>query len=196
MSKKIVIRRMGQTMKEGTIVRWLAEDGAQIRAGSPVYELEYDKASVEVEAPCDGILHIIAEEGATLPVGETIAEVLEAGETPAASPANKLESVNAEAGPASAEAYGISASAKRMLRQNGVDATLIVPANGRRIMPQDVTAYLNGAKQSTQINAKASPLAKKLAADLDLEISSISAKGRVLAEDILKYVSEKRCISE
>ena len=46
MAKKIVIQRMGQTMKEGTIIRWIKTDGEQVKAGDHIYELEYDKSTV------------------------------------------------------------------------------------------------------------------------------------------------------
>ncbi len=80
MAKNIVIRRMGQTMKEGTITKWLKEDGASVQKDAPLYELEYDKDAVTVDAASGGILKILAGEGETLPVGTTIAKLLEEGE--------------------------------------------------------------------------------------------------------------------
>ena len=55
MGKKIVIQRKGQTMKEGTIGRWLKKDGENVKAGEALYELEYDKANCVIEASADGI---------------------------------------------------------------------------------------------------------------------------------------------
>lgn len=193
MAKKVVIQRMGQTMKEGTIVRWLKAEGDKVAAGDYIYELEYDKSSVEVEAPVDGTLHILAPEGATLPVGTKVAEILGEGETasdaPAASAAVAEAPKAAESAPVS---YGISASAKRMIRQNGLRAEDIRPANGRRIMPADVTAYLNSrGAQSDAAPVKASPLAAKVADKIGLDLHDVPANGRVMAQDIMQYLQNR-----
>lgn len=82
MAKTIVIQRMGQTMKEGTLVKWLKKDGDTVRKGEPLYELEYDKDAVTVESSSDGILRILEEEGKTLPVSTAIAKLYTEGEQP------------------------------------------------------------------------------------------------------------------
>ena len=191
MAKKVVIQRMGQTMKEGTIVRWMKADGESVKAGDHIYELEYDKSTVEVEAPVDGTLHILVEEGATLPVGTKVAEILGEGETAAPAPTAPTAAAEAPAAAgdsAPAVAYGISASAKRMIRQNGLRAEDIRPANGRRIMPADVTAYMNGLNQQTAAPVKASPLAAKVAEKIGLDLHDVPAGNRVMAQDILQYL--------
>ncbi len=108
--KTVTIRRMGQTMKEGTVVKWYKEDGDSVEKGDPIYEMEYDKASVKMESPAAGILKIILESG-TFPVGTVVAEVYENGESindsskmpdtkdcPAQTvPASEAEEVNADA---------------------------------------------------------------------------------------------------
>ena len=82
MAKTVVIQRMGQTMKEGTLVKWLRNNGDTVKKGEPIYDLEYDKASASVESPTDGILEIIVEEGGTHPVGTVVAKIRKAGEAP------------------------------------------------------------------------------------------------------------------
>lgn len=82
MAKTVVIQRMGQTMKEGTLVKWLRNNGDTVKKGEPIYDLEYDKASASVESPADGILEIIVEEGGTHPVGTVVAKIRKAGEAP------------------------------------------------------------------------------------------------------------------
>lgn len=191
MAKKVVIQRMGQTMKEGTIVRWMKADGESVKVGDHIYELEYDKSTVVVEAPVDGTLHILVEEGTTLPVGTKVAEILGEGET---ADATTEPTAAAEAPAASGNsaprcvAYGISASAKRMIRQNGLRAEDIRPANGRRIMPSDVTTYMNGLSQQTATPVKASPLAAKVAEKIGLNLHDVPTGGRVVAQDILQYL--------
>lgn len=189
MAKKVVIQRMGQTMKEGTVVRWLKEEGERVKAGDVLYELEYDKASVEVECPIDGTLHIMAETGATLPVGTPVAEILQAGETASASAARE-EAACAQTGSGAPAAVAVSASAKRMIRQRGLRAEDIRPANGRRIMPADVEAFMS-ASAAPKANVKISPLAAKVAADIGIDPAQVPSSGRVMAQDILAYVQRQ-----
>lgn len=190
MAKKVVIQRMGQTMKEGTVTRWLKEEGETVKAGDRLYELEYDKASVEVESPGDGTLHIMVEAGATLPVGTPVAEILQSGETPSA-PAVKEETGSGSQPAAGAPtAYAVSASAKRMIRQHGLRAEEIRPANGRRVMPTDVEAFMSASGAQRAV-VRASPLAARVAADIGVDPAQVPSHGRVLAQDILAYVQQR-----
>lgn len=68
--------KIGMEMTEGVLARWLADDGAPVRRGQPLYEIETDKVASEIEAPADGVLRRIGEAGATYPVGEPVAELL------------------------------------------------------------------------------------------------------------------------
>ena len=68
--------QMGYDMEEGTVVRWLKEEGALVSKNEPVAEIETDKAVGEFESEVDGsLLKIIANEGTIVPVGQTIAVV-------------------------------------------------------------------------------------------------------------------------
>lgn len=70
--------KIGMEMTEAVLARWLAEDGAAVAKGQPLYELETDKVSNEIDAPVAGRLRRIAEEGATYQVGDPVAELVEA----------------------------------------------------------------------------------------------------------------------
>ena len=190
MAKKIVIQRMGQTMKEGTIIRWIKADGEQVKAGDHIYELEYDKSTVEVEAPADGKLHILVKEGTTLPVGRKVAEILGEGEIAAEAPSTPtVEAAPKSTAESTPVVYGISAVAKRMIRQNGLRVEDIRPANGRRIMPADVTAYMNSRNAPAETApVKASPLAAKVADKIGLDLHNVPSGGRVMAQDIMQYL--------
>ena len=190
MAKKIVIQRMGQTMKEGTIIRWIKADGEQVKAGDHIYELEYDKSTVEVEAPADGTLHILVKEGTTLPVGSKVAEILGEGEIAAEAPSTPtVEAAPKSTAESTPVVYGISAVAKRMIRQNGLRVEDIRPANGRRIMPADVTAYMNSRNAPAETApVKASPLAAKVADKIGLDLHNVPSGGRVMAQDIMQYL--------
>jgi pyruvate dehydrogenase E2 component (dihydrolipoamide acetyltransferase)/2-oxoglutarate dehydrogenase E2 component (dihydrolipoamide succinyltransferase) len=69
--------KIGMEMTEAVLVRWLADDGARVEKGQPLYELETDKVTNEIEAPAAGRLHRIGLEGVTYPVGDPVAELLD-----------------------------------------------------------------------------------------------------------------------
>ena len=79
---------LGMAQETGKVLRWLKSEGDAVAKGEPLLEIETDKVTVEIEAPADGQLAgIRAAEGDDVPVGETIAVLLAAGETLAAAPA-------------------------------------------------------------------------------------------------------------
>src|SRR5712691_3215919 len=67
--------RLSDSMEEGTILRWLRADGDDVRRGDELVEIETDKATMTYEADQDGVLKIVAAEGATLAIGEVIASI-------------------------------------------------------------------------------------------------------------------------
>jgi pyruvate/2-oxoglutarate dehydrogenase complex dihydrolipoamide acyltransferase (E2) component len=77
MKEEIYLPRMGQTMTEGTIDKWLKKDGDIVLNGEGVVEITTDKVTTTIESPKSGILQILREEGNTVPVGEVIAEVID-----------------------------------------------------------------------------------------------------------------------
>lgn len=75
MATEILLPRIGFSMTEGTLAEWLAEDGAQVSEGQPLYALESDKSTQEVEAPASGTLRIKATVGETYQVGEVLGTI-------------------------------------------------------------------------------------------------------------------------
>jgi pyruvate/2-oxoglutarate dehydrogenase complex dihydrolipoamide acyltransferase (E2) component len=73
---EIRIPKLGMEMTEGTVARWLVDDGAQVDRDQPLYLLETDKVENEVLAPVSGVLRQVGQEGETYPVGEVIAELI------------------------------------------------------------------------------------------------------------------------
>jgi len=81
MATELKMPQMGYDMEEGTVVRWLKEEGAAVNRNEPVAEIETDKAVVEFESDSEGVLlKIVAPEGTIVPVGQTIAVVGNIGE--------------------------------------------------------------------------------------------------------------------
>src|SRR5215204_6463404 len=75
----VAMPRLSDSMEEGTILKWLKSDGDEVSKGEELVEIETDKANMTYEADESGTLEIVAQEGDTLSVGETIARIGEDG---------------------------------------------------------------------------------------------------------------------
>ena len=159
MATEVILPRLGQGMETGTIVRWLKSEGEEVQKGEPLFELDTDKVTQEVEAEAAGVLLKIAVVEGEVPVGQTVAFIGSEGEdvpevageaaAPPApeAPSNKLlqaKEEEGEAAPAAAAASGngrIKASplARRLARERGIDlATLRGTGPEGRIVAEDV----------------------------------------------------------
>jgi pyruvate dehydrogenase E2 component (dihydrolipoamide acetyltransferase) len=117
MASDVTMPRLSDSMEEGTVLKWLVEEGGEVKRGEPLVEIETDKANMTYDADSDGVLvEIVAEEGDTLPIGEVIARIGEAGE--AKSGAGDEEGAE-EAEPAKAEAED---SGQEEAREGGEEA--------------------------------------------------------------------------
>jgi pyruvate/2-oxoglutarate dehydrogenase complex dihydrolipoamide acyltransferase (E2) component len=72
MSVEILLPKIGFSMNEGEVVEWLAKDGDQIEEGQPLFSLEADKSTNEVDSPASGTLRIVAEAGESYEVGTVL----------------------------------------------------------------------------------------------------------------------------
>jgi pyruvate dehydrogenase E2 component (dihydrolipoamide acetyltransferase) len=157
MVSEVVMPKMGYDMTEGTIVRWVKQEGDEVKHGEVIAEVETTKVTVEVEAYGSGVLRkIVVREGQTVPVGEVIAIIagrdeaipgLEEKAPPAMKEAPASVARPAEAGVGVKEegAARVAASpvARQMARQQGVDLTLIRGTGPRgRIIKEDVEVFL------------------------------------------------------
>lgn len=75
MATQILLPKIGFSMNEGQIAEWLAADGDQVTEGQPLYALEADKSTNEVEAPASGTLRIVAQVGETYEVGTVLGTI-------------------------------------------------------------------------------------------------------------------------
>ncbi len=152
MANEVKLPRLGQGMESGTIVKWLKSEGEQVEKGEPLYELDTEKVTQEVEADVAGVLLKIAVEQGEVPVGETIAVIGEEGEDVAVEEAapkeEKASEPKVEAKPApepkaepATEDGRIKASplARRIARERGIDlAGLKGTGPEGRIVAEDV----------------------------------------------------------
>src|SRR3954469_2901820 len=76
MSSEVTMPRLSDSMEEGTILKWLVEEGGEVKKGEPLVEIETDKANTTYDAETDGVLaEVIAKEGETVAVGQAIARI-------------------------------------------------------------------------------------------------------------------------
>lgn len=175
---EISMPRLSDSMEEGTILRWLAAEGAEVKRGDELAEIETDKASMVYEADEEGALHILAQEGETLAVGAPIAQLLAAGEQPSQAPPAAASSARSQGGEAAATAAVPAASTSTQ-----APATEAVAAAAAAD-----SAEANGS--GTRV--KASPLARRLAAGAGIELAGLAGSGpggRVIKADVERAVA-------
>jgi pyruvate dehydrogenase E2 component (dihydrolipoamide acetyltransferase) len=156
MATEIKLPRLGQGMESGTIVKWLKSEGDQVEKGEPLYELDTDKVTQEVEADASGVLLKIAVAEGEVEVGKTIAVIGEQGETvevkeekqeapteekqPEREPSEQVTQIR-EPAPASTTNGRVKASplARRIARERGIDLRSIAGTGPEgRVVAEDV----------------------------------------------------------
>jgi len=75
MTTEILLPKLGFSMEEGTIVEWMVEDGGTVKEGQPLFVIESEKSTTEIEAPASGSLKILQPLDTALPVGTVIGEI-------------------------------------------------------------------------------------------------------------------------
>jgi pyruvate dehydrogenase E2 component (dihydrolipoamide acetyltransferase) len=187
---EIVMPRLSDTMEEGTILRWLKADGEQVARGEELVEIETDKATMVYESDQQGVLQIIAAEGATLAVGEPIATVGAAG---AAAPTPTPAQAPGEEAPSAAPAPASPAPAVsgRAAAEPGGDGAATPGGNGAAtpdgsgVLEPSAAAVADAADGE---RVKASPLARRIARERGLDLRGVSGSGpggRIVKADVL-----------
>src|SRR5919201_2774666 len=163
MADEVKLPRLGQGMEAGTIVKWLKSEGERVEKGEPLYELDTDKVTQEVEADFSGVLLKIALPEGEAPVGQTIAFIGEEGEDVPETSAEKP----AEAPAREPEREKGRAAAAEAAEAESEKVEAAPSANGGRI--------------------KASPLARRIAGERGIDLSQLRGtgpEGRIVAEDV------------
>jgi pyruvate dehydrogenase E2 component (dihydrolipoyllysine-residue acetyltransferase) len=154
--------KLSDTMEEGTVLEWKKQDGDEVHRGEVLAEIESDKASFEIEAEADGVLHIVVAQGQAAPVGEMIGRI--GGEAPAAQRPPATPAAERQR-PAPAE----RPAAPPEPQPTRAAPPAIRPGNGA-------------------VRVKASPLARRLAEEMDVDLGSLEGtgpEGRIVKEDVL-----------
>jgi pyruvate dehydrogenase E2 component (dihydrolipoamide acetyltransferase) len=198
MAEEVFIPKLGQTVEEVTLVKWLVADGTKVAHGQEIMEVETDKAVFPVEANAKGYLHrgpygegevlpvltVVAIIGAesdkfevkSAPAGEAEGQALPAVEAP-------LPGVGGQQTSGPAEVFA-SPRARKLALEKEVDLAQVKATGGGgvRVAERDVIAYLAQAP-------KATPLAKKMAAEagVDLrEVPGTGPRGKIVKDDVAR----------
>lgn len=154
MAVPVLMPKLGLTMDEGIVIRWLKTVGDPVQKGEPLLEVETDKSAVEVESSASGVLsQIVAGEGAKVPVGATIAYLAEEGEAAAAPGGEKIPA--GESAPAVGRVKA-SPLARKLAGQAGLNLAGVVGSGpGHRIVKKDVLRLLEDRR--TVVSQLAAP---------------------------------------
>ncbi len=174
MAEIIRMPRMSDTMEEGNIVAWLINEGDEVESGDTIAEVETDKATMELDSYFDGVLlHIAVKEGA-VPIDGIIAVIGEEGEDWEAA-------IAAEAGgDAKASDNGAASKEEKVTAEE----------------PAPVAASAPSASSDSRV--KASPLARSMAKEAGIDISTLSGSGdngRIVKRDVEEQMSAPAAVA-
>ena len=175
----VVMPQMGVSVSEGTITKWLKQEGEQVEADEALLEISTDKVDTEVPSPATGtVTQILVPEGETVEVGTKLAVIGGEAGAPATEPEAPPEPATA---PAAAEAQAASSA------ESPAPAPEAAPAEPAPA-PQPVAAPSNGEQDAKSF---VSPVVARIAAEHGVDVSSVPGTGRggrVTKKDILQFV--------
>lgn len=210
----LTMPKMGFDMEEGTVVRWIKKVGDDVKKGEAIAEIETDKVTIEIEAFASGTLQkIVAEEGTVVPVGGTIAVLGGADDAPA-SDASAAPAASAElepSAPSSAAEHtgeggeGGSSAAEATEATPQADGELpLQPGYGSDVSTEQETkgppAQAPSGSEAPQLgqsggHVKASPVAKRLARENQVDIAQVSGTGpssRIVRRDVEAFLENAK----
>ena len=177
----IKMPQLGETVVEGTILKWLKQEGEQVALDEPLFEISTDKVDTEVPSSAAGVLtKILVPEGETVSVGTEVAEIGEAGAAPGdgGAPQPAAQPAAAEAAPAAQPAPARAAPAPETVPSQMAAASA-------------AAAPLPDRGPRSQI---LSPLVRRLATEHGVDLSQVSGTGtggRITKNDVLGFVASR-----
>nr|WP_321500874.1 dihydrolipoamide acetyltransferase family protein [uncultured Dethiosulfovibrio sp.] len=190
MSTTLTMPKLGLTMTEGTVSKWLKKEGDAVTSGEALFVVSTDKITYEVTAEREGVLlKVYVEENGSVPVGAPVAvigdqgEAVEdsqpvSGEAPVPVEESKEDQKETERPATTVSSGKVKATpkARKTAREKGIDLSSVVGSGpDGRIKNRDVLAA----------GPKASPVATKMAKDLGVDLGSIDRDGRIMKSDVL-----------
>jgi pyruvate dehydrogenase E2 component (dihydrolipoamide acetyltransferase) len=180
MPTEVILPRVDMDMATGKVSRWFVDENAKVEKGQVIFEIETDKAAMEIEAPASGIIRdITSDDGKELPVGSVVAKIY--GEGEAYAPAADPTAVQAAPGapldiPTAADAPAEPAP--------------LPPAAAQPVLA--AAAAAEGAGEAGADGVRATPLARRLAREHRIDLAAIKGtgpRGRVQESDVLAHVA-------
>jgi pyruvate dehydrogenase E2 component (dihydrolipoamide acetyltransferase) len=180
--------KLSDTMEEGTIVEWKKKSGDVVKKGEVIAEVESDKATFDLESEDDGVLSIMVEQGVPAKIGAPIARIGEASATatPAEPTSPQGAEVKAKAEKPKPEAQAEEPSAPEPAKAEAQAEEPSAPEPAKAEEPAASAPQTDGAA-SPAADVRASPLARRLAAEFGVNLAGIEGsgpEGRIVKEDV------------
>jgi 2-oxoglutarate dehydrogenase E2 component (dihydrolipoamide succinyltransferase) len=208
MSTEVVMPQMGESIAEGTIVRWIKKVGDKVDRDEPLFEISTDKVDAEIPSPAAGVVsEIRVKEGETVPVNSVVAVIGGAASAPAKEPPAKPVETKAapqadgsptasappkEQAPAESGHYHAREDLPPPPKAAPASAPASPTTSAGKPAPQAPEKKVGTSAEET-IRERSSPLVRKIAKEHDVDISQIRGSGiagRVTKDDILAYVEQ------
>jgi pyruvate dehydrogenase E2 component (dihydrolipoamide acetyltransferase) len=202
MSEEVIMPQMGESIAEGTIVRWLKKVGDSVKRDEPLFEISTDKVDAEIPSPVSGVLsEIKVNEGQTVPVNTVVAVINGEGSQPAA-PAEATTEAPAqpEAQPTQAAPTGTQPTDQVTKEALAPESPPAEPSSSQpAAAPAEATGEKSAAGTVEELRrTRSSPLVRKIAEEHGINVSQIEGtgiSGRVTKNDILSFI-ENRAVAE
>ena len=192
----VVMPQMGESIAEGTIVRWIKKVGDKVERDEPLFEISTDKVDAEIPSPMAGVLtEIRHKEGETVPVNSVVAVIGAGGAKVDAPPAPAAPKVEAPPPPAAKQqADGSSAplSAAPAAAQESRPQTA---RSDQAAAPKAASSAAAPEPPEEALRQRSSPLVRRIAKEHNIDISGIQGTGlggRVTKDDILGFIAQRQ----
>jgi pyruvate dehydrogenase E2 component (dihydrolipoamide acetyltransferase) len=186
MSINILMPALSPTMEEGTLAKWLVKEGDEVKSGDLIAEIETDKATMEVEAVDEGVIgKILVSEGQeSIKVNQPIAVLLEKDES--------LSDLVIE--------NNVTDEPNEVIKETKVEISDVVVLNNEpknKSVSEEANSKINNnlSKSSNSSRLFATPLAKRLAKQMDIDLSLLKGSGpngRILKFDVENFKGDKK----
>ncbi len=205
MAKEVIMPKLGLTMEEGVINKWLVREGDRVEKGDPLFEVATDKVNMEVESPASGVvLKILYPEGATVPITQVVAYIGEEGEEVPVpekqveaqriqeEPRGEVREVQEEV-PGKEGRIKASPLARKLAKAYGIDlATIRGTGPGGRIIREDVER----ARRALEEEQRRAPVVERVekvevTKEVPGKVIPLSRMRRIIAERMVESVRTK-----
>ena len=210
--------QMGESVNEGTIAAWYKKVGDEVKKNDVLFNVETDKAAIEVPAPADGVISVInGAEGDTLEVGEIVCVITADGEEPAAAPsapapatAPAPTAAPAPAAPAASSAPAksdnplaaqpearLSPAVRRLVAEHSLDVSQISgTGKGGRITRQDVVEFVESGGAAAPTAAAPAPTAAAPAVASSSPVPAVDSRSFIPFDKIRKMTGDHMVMSK